>query len=317
VVSYFRTERGYGTLIRYGEKYDPAFLVAVAELDYSAIPAMDRLERGLVVFSDMERMNPYQIKLAGAVFDALSAQKNGIKLLNDPRRALRRYELLRKLSELGLNEFGIYRLDELGESVRYPVYLRLENDHHGAKTPLLESQAEVAEWTMKLVLEGLDARDLVAIEYCDTSDERGMFRKYSAMRVGRHVFPRHLLVGSRWEVKFHGVEFTAGAMAEERRYMEENPHEAEVRELFEIANLEYGRIDYSFLKGKLQTWEINSNPDIMPPPDSYPAERRPIQDQFAADLKRAMFELDGSVEPGPPVPLKLGDDVVRKVLART
>ena len=42
--------------------------------------------------------------------------------------------------------------------------------------------------------------------------------------------------------------------------MRENPHAEAVREVFEIARIRYGRIDYGIRDGRLQTWEINTAP---------------------------------------------------------
>ena len=42
-------------------------------------------------------------------------------------------------------------------------------------------------------------------------------------------------------------------IAEELRYLRENPHEAELREIFSLARVEYGRIDYGVVDGRIQT----------------------------------------------------------------
>jgi hypothetical protein len=49
-------------------------------------------------------------------------------------------------------------------------------------------------------------------------------------------------------------------------YLQAHPHEAELRKIFDLANIEYGRIDYSLLNGKIQVWEINTNPNITSSP---------------------------------------------------
>ncbi len=49
---------------------------------------------------------------------------------------------------------------------------------------------------------------------------------------------------------------------EEFSYIQNNPHQKELRDIFDIANIEYGRIDYGFNDGKLQVWEINTLPVI-------------------------------------------------------
>jgi hypothetical protein len=42
-------------------------------------------------------------------------------------------------------------------------------------------------------------------------------------------------------------------------------HEASLREIFRLARIEYGRMDYALLGGRLQVWEINTNPTIATP----------------------------------------------------
>ena len=36
----------------------------------------------------------------------------------------------------------------------------------------------------------------------------------------------------------------------------------QLREIFDLAQIEYGRIDYGMLDGKVQCWEINTNPGL-------------------------------------------------------
>ena len=55
---------------------------------------------------------------------------------------------------------------------------------------------------------------------------------------------------------------TPEVVEKERRYLTENPHERELREIFRLARIDYGRIDYAMLGDRLQVWEINTNPSI-------------------------------------------------------
>ena len=43
-------------------------------------------------------------------------------------------------------------------------------------------------------------------------------------------------------------------------YVRTNPHADELRKLFGAANIEYGRIDYTIADGRIQVFEINTNP---------------------------------------------------------
>lgn len=107
-----------------------------------------------------------------------------------------------------------------------------------------------------------------------SATRRGMesFRKYSACRIGDRIVPLHIMFGRQWMVKSVEPEHEAALsdaerraeIEEERRYVEENAHEEPLREVFRLARIEYGRIDYAVgADAGIQVWEINTNPFIM------------------------------------------------------
>ncbi len=85
---------------------------------------------------------------------------------------------------------------------------------------------------------------------------------------------------------------TPEVLEKERRYMETNPHERELRAIFRRARIDYGRIDYSMLGDRLQVWEINTNPIFLPRPDKIEIERKGIHRQFAERAAAAFAEID-------------------------
>src|SRR5690606_3527374 len=106
-----------------------------------------------------------------------------------------------------------------------------------------------------------DRRQVLVIEFADARDASGLFRKYSAMIVDGEIQPRHVLFSTDWCIKFD-VPRDPRHIAEERQYQKQNPHEAALREIFELAGYDYGRIDYAWCDGRPVVWEINSNPVI-------------------------------------------------------
>ena len=66
--------------------------------------------------------------------------------------------------------------------------------------------------------------------------------------------------------------------------MESNPHEAEVRRIFDLARIEYGRIDYAFRDGRMQVWEINTNPMLASDDSSANPARRGTHDLAVRQL---------------------------------
>src|SRR2546430_577175 len=109
--------------------------------------------------------------------------------------------------------------------------------------------------------DGLAADELLVTEFCDTADGAGIYRKFSAFIVGDRVVPRHVFFSRRWMLKVPDL-VTDALVAEERTYVETNPHEHELRAIFDLAGLEWGRIDYGVRDGALQIWEINTNPQL-------------------------------------------------------
>jgi hypothetical protein len=56
---------------------------------------------------------------------------------------------------------------------------------------------------------------------------------------------------------------TATLAAEEADYLDANPHGDLLMRVFDMANIEYGRIDYTVIEGRVQIFEINCNPTII------------------------------------------------------
>ena len=55
--------------------------------------------------------------------------------------------------------------------------------------------------------------------------------------------------------------------------LEENPFAEHLRKVFDIAGIEYGRADFGFYQGRLQVFEINTNP-YMERADPHPSATR-------------------------------------------
>lgn len=233
--------------------------------DRFEIVAYENLPRsfrgGTYVFSALEQLSAPMERLVEHLYAQLSTC-DGVRLLNRPGRTLRRYELLAELSRLQLNEHRAVRATEDLSGLRYPVFIRGERTHDGALSPLLNTAQEVEAWIGRLVVVGRKLDELLVMEFCDTADENGIYRKYAAFIIGDQILPRSLDRGHDWMLKRQGTEYQHEALAEEFAYVQTNPHERELREIFAIAGVDYGRIDYSLQNGRIRTWEINLHPTI-------------------------------------------------------
>jgi hypothetical protein len=144
--------------------------------------------------------------------------------------------------------------------------------------------------------QGVAKSDILAVEYCDTADAAGMYRKYSAFRVGDQIIARHLFHSAKWMLKKADLVDDEKSR-EELDYLQTNPHEQQLRAVFDLARIEYGRIDYALLDGRVQVWEINTNPTITVPPSRTAPLRLYGQGLFAQHLERAWKAIDHAAHP--------------------
>jgi len=232
-----------------------------------------------VVFSDLERLSESERALADTAWQQLAELEPAPVLFNRPAGVRSRLELLELLYEEGANAFRAVPLRQAAGRVRYPVFVRHAREHWGALTDLLdEPRALEREVVRAWLLRRLDS--LLAVEFCDTSDAAGIYRKYAAFVVRDMVIPRHLIFDRAWGLKTPQL-LDAGKVAEELRYLEENPHEQELLRAARLAGVDYGRLDYALLDGRVQIWEVNTNPIVMLHPDAYRPEHLPAQEWFA------------------------------------
>lgn len=257
---------------------------------YADLAYYKTLPNDITLFTDLERLDDARIELAIAAENQLRAA--GVRILNAPSRVLRRYDLLQKMHADGINEFRAYRLHEDRTHFNYPVFLRLEREHQGSLSTLLNTPAEVEEAIQTALQRRLPENNLLLVEYCDVRDDDGLYRKYSAFKIGERCFPRHIIAGRDWMSKNPDkiYENDEECLRQESEFLTGFPHEKEIRELFRCTGIEYGRIDYSLKNGKIQVWEINTNPNIIPESILAPG-RRPGQERVHQNVRSALQQL--------------------------
>jgi hypothetical protein len=227
-------------------------------------------------------------------------------------RSLRRYDLLGMLYRAGLNQFRAIRADEPVEGLHYPVYLRHANEHTGNLTPLLGNRVELERALDKLKARGCDPRAHLIVEFCETSSPDGLYRKYAVQRIGDRYIARHLNASRHWMVKSSSQVLDERLAHEEIAFVRDNPHSAWVREVFERARIEYGRIDYGVANGRPQAWEINLTPTITgspvqlmdsPEKKQYRKWLRPSRECSHAAMREAFEALDPGRLSGGEIPV--------------
>lgn len=286
----------------------------IRPLSYEELFYQRNLPRGNYVFADFDRLTHYEIQCLGAVADALKAADPSIRIYNDPRRVLERAPLLKRLRREGINDFDVTRVD-LGEKPSaYPVFIRCEDDCNKPDTGLLNSESEFDAAIADMTQRGIPLKRRIAVQYRAEKSPDGYFRKYGAIRLGDRIFPQHILRNTDWYVKKGQVERDAQSEAEFVALFDDFKSHADVlRPIFDLAGIDYGRVDYGFVDGRIQVFEINTNPTI-------PKLRRRREfiklryDRLRPALLESFAAMNTPHAKGPPVPYKLPKPMFQRFL---
>ncbi len=231
--------------------------------DWEGLAPRGALNAEPTVLTDFERFYPSQQELANAVWQALDHA--AVPRLNDPSRVLCRPRLLDCLYSEGLNVFRAVGAGDTLDGLRYPVFVREANEHTGSLTTLLANRRKLdRSLTVLTRLGGFRRDELLVVEFCDTRDTRGAYRKYSAVRFGDTTLARAMTVSNHWMVKDNNRVVDEEIAAAELEFVSTHPHRDWVERVFALAGIEYGRVDYAVLDGCPQAWEINTNPQVGP-----------------------------------------------------
>ena len=201
---------------------------------YESLPHRSRFRTGAYVFSALDQLTPAMRALAAELHATLGAIP-GTRVLNDPLRTLRRFELLTTLKSLGRNQQAVARVTGDWRRLRYPVFLRSERRHSGSLSALLHSPKEIDAAIGRALVRGHRLHDLLAVEFVETADPTGVYRQYAAFVVGRRIIARHVAVGTTWMLKHSAVVYSLDLAREHLQFVENNPHEAELAEIAAIA----------------------------------------------------------------------------------
>ena len=280
------------TLSNYFKTYGQALQKHLRVIPYESLFGVRRFGSGLYIFSDVERLTDLTTDLAVQLWERLDKAGKGVVVLNHPLRSMRRYELLRNLHDSGVNQFNVYWLRDEVLPKRFPVFIRDESKHAYFYSSVLKTPDELSAAAAKIRRDREKFKNSIVVEFCDTRDANGVFRKYSAFVVGGRIGPRHIYFSRHWDVRqVHEItEWTEPMYREVDQYLQQNPDESFLKEIFRTAGIQYGRVDYSFLNGRPQVWEINTHPYTFAPAD-YPPARLLQTELSARDFTAALQDL--------------------------
>ena len=290
--------RGYGFTVRPLQR--DARAPKIVTLPYDKALDETELPRATYIFTDIERLSSSDRVAAGRLYRKL--ETSGCRVLNDPRRVKTRLPLLRRLHDEGVNAFNVYTLDEIDAPMHFPVFVRVSDDHGGPLTDLIFDHETLKRAIEALVELGYPPATLIVTEYAAEPLGPGIFRKLSVFRVGEHFLPHPCVHDTSWTIKWGrtGVA-TSELYDEELEIIKTNPFADQMRRVFEIGGIDFGRVDFSLVDGRPCIYEINTNPTLAGPA-AHPVPQRVESRRLWWDgFLSAMHEIDHFGEESTPI----------------
>lgn len=281
-----------------GLRSDSGLDVRVVSYDELSAHATN-LPAGTYIFTDVDRLTA-EVAVRAARF-YLALRELGQKVLNDPARMLSRFGLLRALSRAGINQFDAYRVEELEQPRQWPVFLRLEGMHVDPLSGLLNNRRELDQAVEDKVKQGFPRASMLIIEYAAEPVAPGLFRKLSVFRVGDRLLGYTCVHDDQWLVKYGKPAIaTAELYEEEYQFVSNSPFAETMHRVFDLAGVDYGRVDFGLVGGRPQIYEINSNPHIqLTPQPGVVARRNESNALFKANFVSALAAIDSAADPAP------------------
>ncbi|MGE0192171.1 MAG: hypothetical protein AB7T63_09025 [Planctomycetota bacterium] len=266
--------------------------------------------RCLHVFTDVDRLRPRA--RAAVCRIAWQLEAAGVPLWNDPRRAGNRVEQSRRWVDAGINDFRVARLGDVRAASDHaglepPWFLRVDGDHQGSRSEPCDDLEGLLRAARRLRHHGKAAASMIVVEWRDARDDTSRVIKHGVFRIGDRLVPRHRFAGTRWMLKVSEITDDPQVLEREWAWLG-NPPAGEmelVRRAFDVAGIEFGRIDYVPRPGGIRVWEINTNPNLFLRHElAQESTRSRVHRRAAAGVVEAFRAADGPVDHGPPVELQ-------------
>ncbi|HHH43857.1 MAG TPA: hypothetical protein ENK49_06950 [Gammaproteobacteria bacterium] len=228
---------------------------------YNWLARQSSIRAAACIFTDLDRLRHFELAMAGNLFRQLG--RGGIRVLNDPARSCQREELLFRLHKAGLNRFRAYPAALDPEPSRFPVFLKCVSHHKQDFQDLIPDQATLVRRLNELRDSGFPLQYMLVIEFINREHRKNIYRRSTLYRIGDRMIAANPVTEASPFVKYGDIKLaTEEDLAASVQEMTENPYADYMRHVFDIANIEYGRVDFGFDGEKPAVYEINTNPSI-------------------------------------------------------
>lgn len=300
VIIFIGPNRQRGNLLGY-KAFDDA--PSTRHKTYSWLFKTRSLPAATYIFTFIDRLHPREQRLAAKIYRHINAAGAGFKALNDPAQARNRLGLLTALSKAGINNFDTYLASEWPQPKLFPVFLRYLSVSLPPLTGLLNSQKELDEAIEKLAQSGEPLDDLIVIEYCAEPFIDDYFVKLAAYRIDDQYMLDLFLFDRSWYVKYGEVDtMPPDFAAQEAEILRENRWIDDVKRVFDLAQIEYGRVDFSIVQSRPQFYEINFHPQFTLSEFESNCPARLANAKFAARRRMDAMKRLSSTQNGAAIP---------------
>lgn len=158
-------------------------------------------------------------------------------------------------------------LERLGFA--YPFLIRAPGFCAGRQFYYVENDA-----SLDTAIDAMDKKEYILIEYIDTRDAQGLYRKYRMLLIDGRQHPLHLALSDHWKVHYFSTDMAtrpdlraveAEFLSDPQRAMGEGAVTA-IQAVGESLGLDYCGVDYGFDRsGKLVVFEANGAMSIVRP----------------------------------------------------
>jgi len=143
----------------------------------------------------------------------------------------------------------------------------------------------------------LPGEELLAIEYLDTRNDDGLYRKYRVLTIDGRLYPLHLAVSRDWKAHYFTADHSAASRAQERAFLEDMESAigcdavATLQRATQALDFEYGGIDFALdRQRRVVVFEANPTMAIVPPTGQPQDAYRRSAIERAIGATRAMIE---------------------------
>jgi len=160
--------------------------------------------------------------------------------------------------------------DALTLKVKFPVLVRSLGFQTGKHFEYASTPEDLSN-----IASSLPGAELLVMEFLDTKDERGYFKKYRVMFIGGNIYPLHLAISKHWKVHYFSAAMKDSAenRDQEKAFLERMEETIGAKALKALESiqrelaLDYAGIDFAIdAQGELVVFEANATMIMALPP---------------------------------------------------